>query len=74
VPSGGVVKEHAVMRPRFIGGDREQSLLMAPDVREWLPEDHLASFALAAVEEVDLWSFMRPTASMAGAARPTSRR
>ena len=42
---------------RFIGGDREQSFLMAPDVREWLPEDHLAWFVLAAVEKVDLWSF-----------------
>lgn len=27
---------------RFIGGDREQSFLMAPDVRDWLPENHLA--------------------------------
>src|ERR687887_2433345 len=42
---------------RFIGGDREQSLLMAPDVREWLPENHLAWFVLAAVEEIDLWAF-----------------
>jgi transposase len=42
---------------RFIGGDREQSFLMAPDVRDWLPENHLAWFALAAVEEMDLWPF-----------------
>jgi transposase len=42
---------------RFIGGDREQSFLMPPDVREWLPENHLAWFVLAAVEEMDLWPF-----------------
>ena len=30
---------------------------MAPDVREWLPDDHLAWFVLAAVEEMDLGSF-----------------
>ena len=42
---------------RFIGGDREQSFLMAPDVRDWLPENHLAWFVLAAVEEMDLWPF-----------------
>ena len=42
---------------RFIGGDREQLFLMPPDVREWLPESHLAWFVLAAVEEMDLWPF-----------------
>src|SRR4051794_7122119 len=41
----------------FIACDREQSFLMAPDVREWLPENHLAWFVLAAVEEVDLYWF-----------------
>ncbi|HEY4728365.1 MAG TPA: transposase [Actinomycetes bacterium] len=42
---------------RFVGGDREQSFLMPPDVREWLPENHLAWFVLAAVEEMDLEGF-----------------
>src|SRR4029450_985377 len=41
----------------FIGGGREQSFLMAPDVRDWLPENHLAWFVLAAVQEMDLWPF-----------------
>src|ERR671918_566637 len=45
------------MGPSFIGGDCEQSFLMPPDVREWLPENHLAWFVLAAVEEMDLWPF-----------------
>jgi transposase len=41
----------------FIACDREQSFLMSPDVREWLPENHLAWFVLAAVEEMDLGAF-----------------
>jgi transposase len=45
------------MAPSFIACDREQSFLMPPDVREWLPENHLAWFVLAAVEEMDLWPF-----------------
>ena len=42
---------------RFIPCDRDQSFLMPPDLRDWLPEDHLAWFVLAAVEEMDLWPF-----------------
>jgi transposase len=45
------------MGPSFIACDREQSFLMPPDVREWLPENHLAWFVLASVEEMDLWPF-----------------
>src|SRR2546423_4662385 len=45
------------MGPSFIACDREQSFLMPPDVREWLPENHLAWFVLASVEEMDLWDF-----------------
>jgi transposase len=45
------------MGQSFIACDREQSFLMPPDVREWLPENHLAWFVLAAVEEMDLWPF-----------------
>src|SRR3954451_4251150 len=45
------------MGPSFIACDREQSFLMPPDVRDWLPENHLAWFVLAAVEEMDLYPF-----------------
>src|SRR5918994_5921005 len=45
------------MAQRFIGCDREQSFLMPPDVREWLPEDHFAWFVLDAVESMDLDAF-----------------
>ena len=34
------------MGQRFVVCDREQSFLMPPDVREWLPERHLAWFVI----------------------------
>ena len=37
------------MAQNFIGCDRDQSFLMPPDVRDWLPESHLAWFGLDAV-------------------------
>jgi transposase len=45
------------MAQNFIACDREQSFLMPPDVRDWLPEGHFAWFVLDAVEELDLDSF-----------------
>src|SRR4051812_11738229 len=45
------------MGQRFIACDREQSFLMPPDVREWLPARHLAWFVIDAVEEMDLDAF-----------------
>jgi transposase len=41
----------------FLACDREQVFLMPPDPRDWLPEDHLAWFVLASVEEMDLAAF-----------------
>src|SRR5215213_5076397 len=45
------------MAQRFIACDREQSFLMPPDVREWLPGDHFAWFVLEAVESMELDAF-----------------
>jgi transposase len=45
------------MAQRFIACGREQSFRMAPDVREWLPEDHFAWFGLDAVESTELDAF-----------------
>jgi transposase len=45
------------MGQNFVSGDRDQALLLPPDVREWLPEDHLALFVIDAVEELDLAAF-----------------
>src|SRR6201989_3172834 len=41
----------------FIGCDRDQSFLLPPDVRDWLPEGHLAWFGLDAVAGMDLSGF-----------------
>src|SRR3954453_2090362 len=45
------------MPQNFLACDREQALLLPPDLREWLPEDHLAWFVLDAVVAVDLADF-----------------
>src|SRR5918994_7566294 len=45
------------MGQRFVACDREQSFLMPPDVREWLPANHLAWFVIDAVGEMELDAF-----------------
>jgi transposase len=45
------------MSQSFIPCVREQSLLLPPDLREWLPEGHLAWFVIDAVGELDLGGF-----------------
>src|SRR3954471_14894964 len=45
------------MGQRFVACDREQSFLMPPDVREWLPTQHLAWFVIDAVSEINLDAF-----------------
>jgi transposase len=45
------------MPQNFIEGRREQGFLLPPDVREWLPADHLAWFVIEAVAELDLSAF-----------------
>jgi transposase len=45
------------MPQNFLSCDREQSLLLPPDLREWLDEDHLAWFVIEAIEELELEPF-----------------
>src|SRR5680860_1058847 len=45
------------MAQNFLTCDRDQPLLLPPDLREWLPEDHLAWFVIEAVSELDLDPF-----------------
>ena len=45
------------MPQNFIEADREQAFLLPPSLRDWLPEDHLAWFVIAAVDEIDLAAF-----------------
>ncbi len=45
------------MPQNFLDCDRDQSLLLPPDMREWLAEDHFAWFVIEAVEALDLTAF-----------------
>jgi transposase len=45
------------MPQNFIESRREQGFLLPPDVREWLPADHLAWFLIDAVARMDLRAF-----------------
>jgi transposase len=42
------------MGQNFLACDRDQVMLLPPDLRDWLPEGHLARFVIATVEELDL--------------------
>ena len=42
------------MAQNFLSCDRDQVLLLPPDLREWLPADHLARFVIETVAELDL--------------------
>jgi transposase len=42
------------MAQNFIACDRDQVLLLAPDLGEWLPAGHLARFVIETVSELDL--------------------
>ena len=45
------------MARNFIRVDRDQSFLLPPDMREWLPEDDLVWVVLEAVDQCDLSAF-----------------
>src|SRR6266550_4335727 len=45
------------MAQNFLTCDREQPLLLPPDLHDWLDEDHLAWFVIEAIEELDLDAF-----------------
>src|SRR3954452_23857763 len=47
------------MAQNFLSCDRDQDFLLAPSVRDWLPEEHLAWFVLEVVERLDLGAIYR---------------
>ena len=47
------------MAYNFLRGDRDQPFLLPPDLRDWLPADHLAWFVLDVVDQLDLGPFLR---------------
>jgi transposase len=47
------------MAYNFLHGDRDQPFLLPPDLRDWLPADHLAWFVRDVVDQLDLGPFYR---------------
>ncbi len=47
------------MAARFITVDYDTPLILPPNLRDWVPADHLAHFILDAVEEMDLRRIMK---------------
>jgi transposase len=45
------------MPQNFLACDRDQELLLPPNLRDWLPPDHFAWFVVDAVEQMDLAAF-----------------
>jgi transposase len=46
------------MAYNFLACDRDQAFLLPPDLREWLPTEHLAWFVLDVVDQLDLQPFL----------------
>jgi transposase len=42
------------MATRYVNIDRETPLLLPPDLRDWVPVDHLVHFVIDAVEQLDV--------------------
>ena len=47
------------MAHHFLRCDRDQPFLLPPDLRDWLPQGHLAWFVLDVVDQLDLAPFYR---------------
>jgi hypothetical protein len=45
------------MAQNFLSFERDQPMLLPPDLRDWLDDDHLAWFVIEAIEELDLEPF-----------------
>lgn len=58
-PLGLMIRENVLMGFNFMSGDREQPFLMPPDMRDWLPADHLVWFVVDVVDQIDLSAFRR---------------
>jgi hypothetical protein len=46
------------MAYNFLACDRDQAFLLPPDLREWLPTNHLAWFVLDVVDQLDRHPFL----------------
>src|SRR5262245_57934574 len=47
------------MADNFLRADRDQPFLLPPDLRDWLPDGHLAWFVAEVVDQLDLGALYR---------------
>jgi transposase len=47
------------MAYNFLACDHDQAFLLPPDLRDWLPSDHLAWFVLDVADQLDLGPFLK---------------
>ena len=40
--------------PRFVSVDHDTPMLLPPDLRDWLPEDHIVHFIMDAIDALKL--------------------
>ena len=62
------------MAREFKAVDRDTPMLLPPDLREWLPDDHLAYLVLAVVEQLDLSAITAATGVVVSVGRRSIRR
>jgi transposase len=60
------------MAYNFLRGDHDQPFLLPQDLRDWLPEGHLAWFVLDVVDQLDLTAFYRVHRETGTAIPPTT--
>jgi hypothetical protein len=58
----------------FISGSRDQAFLLPPDMREWLPDDHLVWVIVEALERCDLAALDSAYRADGNGGRPMTRR
>jgi transposase len=58
------------MRRIYLSYDPEQQLLLPPDLRDWLPEGHLALFVSDVVDQLDLSAILQSYENEDGRGRP----
>lgn len=57
LPAFGVESHNDGMAYNFVVAEREQRFLLPPDMRDWLPGDHLVWFVIEVVDQLDLSRF-----------------
>lgn len=46
--------QYGGMAARFVNVDHDTILLLPPDMREWVPENHMVHFVMDAVDQLDV--------------------